>query len=305
MELTPIFFPLECEPAKITFVGRPLDPNKGFVSLLDALELLFDLPEVPQFHFWIIGGEPDEGTLISNLLDTRPRLKQLMAKGGVNAWGRVKRESLPEFYKRSSIVVMPSHREPFGLVAIESMLCGCPVIGTKQGGLSDTIIHGITGVQADVDSPKAIANAILLYLRNPQIRKTRGMFARDWAKSAFTKSAVYDQIRRLYCQDSVPSLEKPEWELARRYNKSSIEEAIIKTEELLGVPVNKCQIITSRYHIVAKIETRVGTFALKQFKERPSLRESVFPLGKVGTFSLVEEFVENTKFHSKIQNSPI
>ncbi|WP_028301909.1 glycosyltransferase family 4 protein [Oceanospirillum beijerinckii] len=250
-------FPLESEIDKITFVGRPLDPNKGFTSLLDALELLLDLPEIPHFQLWVIGGEINEMNKISQLLKTRPKLNQLMSQGWINIWGRVKRESLPEFYKRSSLVVMPSHREPFGLVAIESMLCGCPVIGTKQGGLSDTIIHGITGIQADLDSPRAIANSILLYLRNPLIRKTRGGFARKWAKFAFTKSNVYDQVRQLYHDRTVPVLKKSEWELSKIYSESSIKEVLYRVEQLLGVGVDEYHIVTSRYHVVAKIKTRL------------------------------------------------
>jgi hypothetical protein len=162
----------------------------------------------------------------------------------------------------------------------------------------------MTGVQADVDSPQALANAMLLYLRSPTIRKTRGIFARDWACFAFSKTTAYGQVQQLYRGTLPVQSKKTEWDLAEKYVENNIIRSIEEAQNILGCQIDAHKVIISRYHTLIRLECSKGSFALKQFKERPSLREAVFPIGKLTTSFSVENYVDNARFHEKCPYSP-
>jgi glycosyltransferase involved in cell wall biosynthesis len=179
-------------PDTVTFVGRPIDPLKGVATLFEALSLLA-FAENRRINVWIVGGSAKETTYLGNLFD------QFLARAGTPAaidlflWGKVENASLPELYSRSSFAVMPSHREPFGLVAVEAMMCGCPVVASGTGGLSETIIHGLTGMLCEVDNAAELAAAMRIYLTNPEIAKRHGKAASWWASREFSQRRCYSK----------------------------------------------------------------------------------------------------------------
>ncbi len=80
---------------------------------------------------------------------------------------------LVEWYNRAQVVTYMSVKEPFGLVAIEAMACGTPVIGVREGGLQESILDGKTGFLIDAE-PKACAKAIQTLLNNSNLREKMG-----------------------------------------------------------------------------------------------------------------------------------
>lgn len=282
----------------LTFVGRPLDPNKGLITFLDALELLNSLPCPPRFLVWIIGGDDDELPHIHALLAARPRLMKETMDGSFFIWGKIKRDALPEFYRRSQLVIMPSLREQFGLVAIEAMACGVPVIGTKQGGIDDTVLSGLTGAKIEIDQPDALAGALLLYLREPNLRITRGRLARSWARMAFSKKNVYARMAELYTNDSVPELDTTDWKLSNKFHEVEIINRMSSIETMIDRDILDWKIVAARHHIVAKLETSDGAFALKVFRDRPSLTTAIFPVGHCFPIRTSQDFVDNAIYHS-------
>jgi glycosyltransferase involved in cell wall biosynthesis len=88
------------------------------------------------------------------------------------------RSDIPEVMACANIVVMPSRDEPFGLVALEGMAMGKPVVATRVGGIPSFIKDGETGLLIDPCDPQALAEAISLLLDNPDIAKTIGERAR-------------------------------------------------------------------------------------------------------------------------------
>lgn len=282
----------------LTFVGRPLDPNKGLATFLDALELLLSLPYPSRFMVWIIGGDGDELPHLHSLIAARPRLIHEATEGRFLIWGKVKRDALPEFYRRSHLVVMPSIREPFGLVAIEAMACGTPVIGTRQGGLDDTILSGLTGAKVEVDQPDALAGALLLYLRGPALRKTRGRLARSWASKAFSKSNAYGRMSELYTSEAMPELVAANWDLSSKFHEEEVASRLCSVGEMIGRPITGWRVVAASHHIVAKIETPDGPLALKVFRDRPSLTAAMFPVGQGFPARTAKDFVDNAIYHS-------
>ena len=288
---------LDADHPKVTFVGRPLDPQKGLSTLLDALERLLSLPRPPRFSVWIVGGDADEVPHVQRLIAGYPHLRRELAEGRIVVWGKFSREALPEIYRRSHAVIMPSFREQFGLVAIEAMACGCPVIGTRQGGIGDTVQAGITGATVEVDQPDALAAAILLYLRSRAVREVRGALARHWAVGAFAKADAYGRIARLYTDPLPPELNEPGWDRRARFAAARIEAILPAVAEAVGEPVRRWHVVSDRYHVVARIETERGPAALKAFRDHPSLAAAVLPVGQPFFDRTTADFVDNAIFH--------
>ncbi len=141
----------------ILFVGR-IDPLKGIDRLLKARTYLTDNPELKMI---IIGGD-------DHLKPEWLRLKKITRDFGIENSvlfvGRVDQEDLPLYYSAADVFVVPSHHESFGLVALESLACGTPVVATKVGNIENIIQEGKTGYLVSGDIPRSLAERIAAVL---------------------------------------------------------------------------------------------------------------------------------------------
>lgn len=112
--------------------------------------------------------------------------------------GRLSREALPTYYTAADITVVPSHYEPFGLVTIEAMACGTPVIGSDVGGLQFTIKPEVTGLLCPPKDSAAFAVAIDRILSHPEWRNELGINARKRVQEMFSWDGVAAQLSNLY-----------------------------------------------------------------------------------------------------------
>lgn len=103
-----------------------------------------------------------------------------------------------EVFWASDIMVLPSLAEAFGLVAVEAMLCGLPVIRTPTAGVSDQIIEGETGYSTPFDDADALANRIAELIANPQQRDAMGRRAAAFARERFTIDTMVSKTHALY-----------------------------------------------------------------------------------------------------------
>jgi D-inositol-3-phosphate glycosyltransferase len=103
------------------------------------------------------------------------RLQQLSDDQGlddlVTFLGHRGQDTLPYFYSAADVVVMPSHYESFGMVALEAMACGTPVIATQVGGLAFLVRDGVTGFHIPVDDPVALSERLITILDDYQLRE--------------------------------------------------------------------------------------------------------------------------------------
>lgn len=173
----------------LVFLGR-LVSDKGVHLLLDALANLKALGLTPTLN--IIGSGPEESNL-------RQQVKQLNLAAQVNFVGVKVEKELAQLLNAHQILVVPSlWPEPFGIVALEGIACGCVVIGSEQGGLTDAI--GPCGVTFPNGDVSALTQALFDLLTNPDrlaiYRKKAELHLSQHTKAAVAE-AYLDVLERV------------------------------------------------------------------------------------------------------------
>ncbi len=174
-------------------IGR-LEPLKGFDILVRALAQLTVADDVVLL---IAGGdarsEPERARL-------EAVAREVGVAGRVRFLGAVPHEQLPALYNAADVVVVPSFYESFGLVALEAMASGVPVVASRVGGLVATISDGRTGYLVPWRCPEPFAEKIELLLRNEPLRRALGVAGRAsmeqyaWATVAGRLGELYDEV---------------------------------------------------------------------------------------------------------------
>lgn len=183
------FTPADAPRAGVLFVGR-LNAQKGVADLLEALARTPDAVTCD-----LVGDGPDRAALAA-------RVAALGIAHRVRWHGAQPHDALPAFYRRAVVTVMPSREEGLGLVAVESALCGTPVIAYRSGGLPDVVspAHGGTLVEpGDIPAlSAAITQAIETAALAPDAAHRNGDTARAHALQHFDPERVASRYLALY-----------------------------------------------------------------------------------------------------------
>ena len=146
----------------LLFVGR-LDPMKGLDRLVAAVACLRDRRD---FRLVIAGGDGREAQATQRL---RELARKLNTDDCVDLIGRIGQEDLLYYYNAADAVVLPSYYESFGLVALEALACGTPVVATRVGAMAQILRDGETGFLVSEGSPCAIAESIEAVFSEPSL----------------------------------------------------------------------------------------------------------------------------------------
>lgn len=180
----------------VVYVGR-FDPRKGIETLVRAIgrSTLRDSGKLRL----IVGGGSRPGQ--SDGFE-RERIESIVAELGIAHLtqfpGRLSPAVLPNYYAAADVCVVPSHYEPFGLVAIEAMACGTPVIASDVGGLQFTVVSEKTGLLVPPKDDAAFGAAIERILTNPAWAAQLGNNAKARVQSTFSWEGVAHQLSDLY-----------------------------------------------------------------------------------------------------------
>ena len=190
------------EARMILFVGR-IEPLKGVDTLLRAIAIMRKDCQMERcsYHLAIIGGEPNgqpEDTE-SEMFRLKTLCHELDLDDTVLFLGRRDQTTLPYYYSAAEMLVMPSYYESFGMVALESMACGTPVVASHTGGLAYLIQDGVTGFTVSGGDVEALADRLTLLLFNPELRLKIGEQAAVYAKS-YAWENIAQQIKTLYAE---------------------------------------------------------------------------------------------------------
>ena len=176
-------------------IGR-LVPRKGAQVSIAALARL------PDTELVVVGGPPAE------LLDSEPEVHRLRAIARafgvgdrVTFTGGLSRDAVPPLLRSADLVLCPADYEPFGIVPLEAMACGVPVVASAVGGQRDTVADPATGRLIPPRDPAALAHAVAALLASPRERAARGAAGRRrvltryrWAAVAAATEEIYREI---------------------------------------------------------------------------------------------------------------
>lgn len=187
----------------LLFVGR-IEPLKGLDVLLDTISMMrkSGLYERHPFCLVVIGGEPDASP--ERMSTEMARLQSFRDQHGLQDFvvflGRQDQDTLPYYYSAAEAVIVPSHYESFGMVALEAMACGTPVVASQVGGLAFLVQDGLTGYHVPVSDSEALCDRLVTLLENRALRDRMGAqaaeFARgyDWERITRKVMLLYRQV---------------------------------------------------------------------------------------------------------------
>jgi D-inositol-3-phosphate glycosyltransferase len=182
----------------ILFAGR-VEPLKGIDTLLRAMALIHQhRPDMlDNVCVAIIGGDPWAETPDAEMARLKEMRIELGVENIVTFLGAKDQDMLPNYYAAAEMVVMPSHYESFGMVALEAMATGTPVIASEVGGLAFLVRDGDNGFLAPSRDPEALAERIYTLLNEPDCQKELGRNAQQHAqKYAWPK--IVSQMLKVY-----------------------------------------------------------------------------------------------------------
>lgn len=170
---------------------RALVPKNGVEYFIVAASTV--LKHCPETLFVIVGDGP-----------LRPTLEKLVndldLTGNVVFLSKVTYRDIPYYFSACDVFVIPSIMEAFGLVTVEAMACGKPVIGTNVGGIPDTIENGKNGFLVPPRDPQSLAEKIILLLENQDFRKEMGAAGREMAEKRFDINKRIGRIMEIYLE---------------------------------------------------------------------------------------------------------
>jgi D-inositol-3-phosphate glycosyltransferase len=188
---------------RIVAVGR-LVARKGFDTMIRAL------PAIREAELVIAGGPPMAE------LGTDPEARRLRALAEdlavserVHLLGALRHEDMPTLFRSADVVACTPWYEPFGIVPLEAMACGVPVIAAAVGGLTDTVVDDVTGRLVPPQNPAKCAEAANAILNEPFLSRGLGSAGRDRAKSRYSWERIAMDTLRIYGRISpsrVPSM---------------------------------------------------------------------------------------------------
>jgi len=167
----------------ILFVGR-IEPLKGIETLLQAIShIARRRPElIRHMCVPIIGGDTTRSDKDGEMAHLQNLREELGIGDVVTFLGARDQDTLQYYYAAAEMVVMPSDYESFGMVALEAMACGTPVVVSDVGGLAYLVRHGRTGYRVPARDPQALASKVARLLTDEGLRRRMGQRAVCWAE---------------------------------------------------------------------------------------------------------------------------
>ena len=170
-----------------------LVPRKGIATVIEALA------HVPGAELTIAGGgeAPD--------LQADPEAQRLAALARtlgvadrVYLRGRVERRDVPKLLRSADVVACTPWYEPFGIVPLEAMACGVPVVVSSVGGLVDTVVDGLTGLHVPANEPRVLARALQALAENPGHRALLGRLGAERVRARYSWSRIAAETLDVY-----------------------------------------------------------------------------------------------------------
>jgi glycosyltransferase involved in cell wall biosynthesis len=174
----------------VSLFGR-LEPIKGHSDLLQAAQIM--LASRPDLQFWIVG----EGSLAASL---QAQARQLGIEGAVRFLGY--QHDVASLMAASDVVVLPSRHESFGIVLIEAMSLGKPIVASTAGSIPEVMLDGVHGYLVPPHHIEALSQRVLHLIANPLLAEQMGQAGRESVRQVFTVQKMVERLAAIYRQTS-------------------------------------------------------------------------------------------------------
>ncbi len=181
-------------------IGR-LDPQKGYETLLRATALV--LQQVPGFELWIVGDTQHGGA--AYLASLHALSAELRVSANVKFLGV--RADVHHLLAQADGMVLASRWEGFGLVFLEAMAAGKPVVATRVSAIPEVVVDNETGLLVPPDDPVALASALLDLIQDPQRAQQMGAAGQARVRAHFTAATMVERTLAVYdaCRGATPA----------------------------------------------------------------------------------------------------
>lgn len=181
------------ESVTILYTGRFVD-RKGIRELLDAAPAILEAE--PNARLVMAGGHRDAvaGDLADYWLPSacEPVRNRILFTGWLNS------DQMASWYASADILVVPSWYEPFGMVVLEGMLYGLPIVAASVGGPKEILVHGRTGLFCEPKDVSSLAAQIVRLIRDPALRLRIGREAAVEVRSRWLHKHVLNRMQKVY-----------------------------------------------------------------------------------------------------------
>jgi glycosyltransferase involved in cell wall biosynthesis len=172
---------------KLVIMVARLDPQKDWWTFLKVAQQVQQVSGSPS-AFIAVGSGPQEGQLRSHA--RKKRLDRVFFLGH--------RDDIPALLHQADIFLLTSRREPFGIVVLEAMAAGCPVVAARSGGPDTILTNGVDGLLADVGDVRSLSNHVLKLLDANELGRTLARNARETVVNHYSLQAVAAQMAGIY-----------------------------------------------------------------------------------------------------------
>lgn len=172
----------ETNPREVVFVGRLNDPRKNTELLLESFARVVET--IPEAHLTLVGDEPDDKYI--------KLMEELGIRGNVSALGEV--ESVVPYLRRAAVFAFPSRQEGLGIVGLEAMACGTPVVSTRCGGPEDYVVEDETGYLVPTSDSHKMSDRLKSLIQDPQKRNRLGTTARKKIEREYASTIVEPKL---------------------------------------------------------------------------------------------------------------
>jgi len=195
-----IFFPQQLDRAEVLgaygveYAGQRLALFAGKLTNFKGVDVLLDAAAIiaqkdPNVFIPIAGDGEERANLEAQ--------KERLGLPNVRFLGNVTQDALCRLYNIADVDLVPSRREPFGLVAVEAMACGTPVVATNEGGLPDFVNDSVGGLVPVEDAP-ALADKILAVLDRAVGNPAWRADIQEYAEKNYSQAAIIQELIALY-----------------------------------------------------------------------------------------------------------
>ncbi len=215
------FYPIPADEAKefigvpadehmLLFVGR-IEPLKGLDVLLEALGRFCQTRQAEDNRLFlaVIGGDVDASPedMTAEMLHLQSIREEYALRDVVTFLGKRDQATLPYYYSAADAVVVPSHYESFGMVALEAMACGTPVVASQVGGLAFLVQDGVTGFTVPTGDPEALCGRLRALINDADLRRKMGEQASAFA-GQYAWEKITERLMKVYEEELIAKSQK-------------------------------------------------------------------------------------------------